>query len=185
MIEKSLTLPGFVDIGHHFSLGRHVSRSIAEPELCLKGVKVGLELGLLLYTRWLVLATISSVFLEFLLTTCKRIVGLTTSEPRHRSSYPFQQVRGQTLVFLHKPLVLLIHLQNLADSVCRSFGLQNLFESFLQQEIFLITRRYLLNIIRFAMYHVRRASKRFMKLVSYQNWPFAAIHFNLLLTHTF
>lgn len=124
LLRRLQALPGLVDVRDHFALGRHVGRSVAQPELGLQRVEVGLEFGLLLDARRLVLAPVGAVLLELLLAAGERVVGLAAVQPGHGASDPFEQIRGQALVLLHEALVLLVDLQHLADPVCRCLGLR-------------------------------------------------------------
>lgn len=83
----------------------------------LEGVEVGLQTGLLLHTRGLVVAAVEAVLLQLLLQVSQGVVGLAGLEPRQGAADPFQQVGGEALVLLHQPLVLLVDLEDLADAV--------------------------------------------------------------------
>lgn len=122
--KKQRTSPCFIYVRHHFSFRGHVRRSVAQPQFRLQSIKVRFQLGFLFDAWRLVLASIRPVLFQLLLTASKGIIGLPIREPRHRSSYPFEQIGSQALVLLHKTLVLLIHLQYLADSVSRRLCLQ-------------------------------------------------------------
>ena len=62
-------LPRLVDVGYHLALGRHVRRTIAQPQLGLQRVEVRFELGFLLDTWGLVLAPVGAVLFQLLLAT--------------------------------------------------------------------------------------------------------------------
>ena len=61
---------------NHFAFCGHVSGTIRETQLGLQRVKVGLEFGLLLNARRLVLAAVLTVFIQFLLHAGQRVVRL-------------------------------------------------------------------------------------------------------------
>lgn len=83
----------------------------------LESVEVGLQPGLLLHTGRLVVAAVEAVLLQLLLQVGESVVLLAGLEPRQGATDPFQEVRGETLILLHQPLILLVHLQHLADAV--------------------------------------------------------------------
>lgn len=117
--KKNRTSPRFIYVGHHFPFRGHVRWSIAQSQLRLQSIEIRFQFSFLFDARRLVLASIRPVLLQFFLTAGEGIVGLPIREPWHRSSYPFEQIGSQALILLHKTLVLLIHLQYLADSVSR------------------------------------------------------------------
>lgn len=90
----------------------------------LQGVEVGLKSGLLLDPGGLVVASVESVLLEFLLEVCERVVRLSRRQPGQSALDPFKQVGGEALVLLHEALVLLVNLEHLADAVGSHLGLR-------------------------------------------------------------
>lgn len=138
---------------NHFAFGGHVRRSVGQTQLCLQRVEVGFQFGLLFNARRLVLAAVLPVLVQFLLHAGQRIVSLTRLEPRQGPLDPFQQlnrertrergerlfeirwavkytnlvtyVAGQTLVFFHEALILLVNLEHFADAISCGFRLLN------------------------------------------------------------
>ncbi|MPC30036.1 hypothetical protein E2C01_023290 [Portunus trituberculatus] len=51
------------------------------------------------------------------------VVGLAGLKPGQCAADPFQKVRGETLIFFHQPLILLVDLEHLADAVGSHFRL--------------------------------------------------------------
>ena len=59
----------------------------------LEGVEVGLQLGLLLDARRLVLAPVLAVLLQLLLHRHQRVARLAALQPRQRAADPLQQLK--------------------------------------------------------------------------------------------
>merc|ERR1719447_1734311 len=111
------TEPGALDVGDQLALSWHVGRPVGEPQLGLEGVEVGLQLRLLFHPGRLVLPPVLPVLLQLLLDRNKRVAALSGFEPWQGPPDPLKEVTGEPLVFFHQPLVVLVHLQHLADPV--------------------------------------------------------------------
>jgi hypothetical protein len=77
---------------NHLAFSWHVGGAVGEAQFGLQGVEVGLELGLLLDTGWLVLAAVGAVLLQFLLHADQAVVGLAALQPGHGAADPLQQL---------------------------------------------------------------------------------------------
>ena len=77
-----------------FALSGQVGGPVGEAQLGLQRVEVGLQLGLLLDTRRLVLAPVVAVLVQLLLHPGQRVVGLTRLQPGQSAPDPLQQLGG-------------------------------------------------------------------------------------------
>ena len=120
--EKSV--PGSLDVRDELTLGGKVGGSVGQPQLGLQGVEVGLQFGLLLHPGRLVLPPVLAVLLQLLLDGHQGVPALAGLQPWQSPSDPLQEVAGESLVLLHQPLVVLVHLQHFADPVGGHFSLE-------------------------------------------------------------
>ena len=87
-------VPRALNVRDHLALGGDVGGAVGQAQLGLEGVEVGLQLGLLLDARRLVLAAVLAVLLQLLLDGHQRVARLAALQPGQGAADPLKELEN-------------------------------------------------------------------------------------------